>query len=344
MFGRNVAPSDYGLLLIAQPEVRGKLGTHTYMHGEPLGTKSNAISDEAYQMLKALKKAGERVTRRSAVLELAGILRPEGDSEITPPTAAVREQQVASKETKPAYATPVMKSSAAEELPSGSEAEAIISTGYADLDSSLSGGVPERYAVLFASPSYDERDLLLRKIIETNFALENPTYFISGDARKAEDLLRRYSQNFFVFCPQADKITPARANLQKIGGVENLSDFNISVTMAIRSIPIKQDVRKIMIIDTLSDVLLHHRLLTTRKWLSDFLTRRKAEGFTIFATFNPLIAAREEVQTILDSFDGVVEIFEKELKERSRRFLVIRKMYGRKYSESELMLDKDKLF
>ena len=46
-----------------------------------MGTKNIAISDEAYQMLRALKKSGEsftdvieRMTRRSAVLELAGIM------------------------------------------------------------------------------------------------------------------------------------------------------------------------------------------------------------------------------------------------------------------------------
>lgn len=46
-----------------------------------MGTKNIAISDDAYQMLKALKKSGEsftevieRITRGSAVLELAGIL------------------------------------------------------------------------------------------------------------------------------------------------------------------------------------------------------------------------------------------------------------------------------
>jgi KaiC/GvpD/RAD55 family RecA-like ATPase len=50
------------------------------------------------------------------------------------------------------------------------------------------------------------------------------------------------------------------------------------------------------------------------------------------------------VQTVVDFFDGVIEIFEKELKERSRRFVVVKKMYGKKYSKSELMLDKDKLF
>jgi len=46
-----------------------------------MGTKNIAISDEAYQMLKALKGPTEsftdvieRITRRSAVLDLAGIL------------------------------------------------------------------------------------------------------------------------------------------------------------------------------------------------------------------------------------------------------------------------------
>ncbi len=46
-----------------------------------MGTKNIAISDEAYQMLKALKKSGEsftdvieRMTRGSSVLELAGLL------------------------------------------------------------------------------------------------------------------------------------------------------------------------------------------------------------------------------------------------------------------------------
>ena len=46
-----------------------------------MGTKNIAISDEAYQMLRALKKSGEsftevieRITRRSALLDLAGIM------------------------------------------------------------------------------------------------------------------------------------------------------------------------------------------------------------------------------------------------------------------------------
>jgi predicted CopG family antitoxin len=49
-----------------------------------MGTRNIAISDEAYQMLKALKRSGEsftdvieRMTRKNSVLELAGILSRE---------------------------------------------------------------------------------------------------------------------------------------------------------------------------------------------------------------------------------------------------------------------------
>jgi KaiC/GvpD/RAD55 family RecA-like ATPase len=280
--------------------------------------------------------------RKKAMPKTAVVTQPQEPAPtlLTSSTEPGTEPPIISTKFPPPAITPERKGEPSQVRAAGG----VISSGYAELDGLLAGGFPERYAVLFASPSYDERDLILHKIIETNLSSNTPTYYVSGDVRKTEDLLTKYPQNFYALCSQADKITPAPAGLYKIGGVENLSDFNISVSTTVRSIPVQQGLRKIMIIDTLSDVVLHHKLLTTRRWLSDFLTKRKVDGFTVFATFNPLIAAREEVQTILDSFDGVIEIFEKELKERSRRFLVIRKMYGRKYSESELMLDKDKLF
>lgn len=63
----------------AQQDVN--LTTHIHTQTDIMGTKNIAISDEAYQMLKALKRSGEsftdvieRMTRRSAVLELAGIV------------------------------------------------------------------------------------------------------------------------------------------------------------------------------------------------------------------------------------------------------------------------------
>lgn len=58
------------------------MAPHTYTHRErTMGTKNIAITEDAYQALKALKRSNEsftevieRITRRSAVLELAGIL------------------------------------------------------------------------------------------------------------------------------------------------------------------------------------------------------------------------------------------------------------------------------
>lgn len=221
----------------------------------------------------------------------------------------------------------------------------IISTGYTDLDGTLEGGLPEGFAVAVVSPAYDERDLLLRKIIESALLSGRPAFYVSNDMGRTQDLVRRYGSGFYAFSSQADKIPGQPSNLYKVPGIENLSDASISLTIAIRDVRSKEkSASAIMIIDILSDILLRHKAITTRKWLLDFVGKRKAEGFSVIATLNPLTTTKEETQTVIDFFDGVIEIYEKALMERSRRFLVVKKMYGRRYSENELLLDKDKLF
>lgn len=223
--------------------------------------------------------------------------------------------------------------------------EGIISTGYTDLDGLLGGGIPERYGVVVVSPAYDERDFLLRKIIGTALSTSTPVFYLSSDTERTGDYLRSYGKDFYAFSPQADKIDYSGKNLYKIPGVENLSELNISFSLTSPMVEhqARKDVRKIVILDLLSDILLRHKALTTRKWLSDFIVKRKTEGFTTIASLNPLMA-KEEAQTILDLFDGVIEIYERELRARPRRFLLVRKLYAKKYSENELLLDRDKLF
>lgn len=227
--------------------------------------------------------------------------------------------------------------------PIGPKPEPNIPTGYGELDRLLSGGLPEGYAVVFVSPSYDERDLLLRKIIESALNSGRTTFYMSGDIATTKDLVGSYHKGFFAFSSQADKIASALPNLQKIPEVQNLSDLNISMSKAISALQMPKTAGKLIIVDILSDVLLHHKALTTRRWLADFVAKRKAEGFTIVCTINPLIT-KDDTQTVTDLFDGIIEIYEKELKERTRRFIMIRKMHALKYSDTELMLDKDKLF
>jgi len=218
-----------------------------------------------------------------------------------------------------------------------------ILTGYPDLDAVLAGGLPVGYAILMVSPPCDERDLLFRKIIESGLSAGNSIFFLSRDLGRTQDLARKYKTNFYAFSPQADKISSEHGNVFKLAAVQNLNDVNISFSKVMETLG-KESKNKIIIMDILSDVLLEHKALTTRKWLDDFVAKRKAEGFTILGTLNPLIASKQESQTIIDLFDGIIEIYEKELRGRTRRFLIVKKMYGRKYVETELMLDKDKLF
>lgn len=218
-----------------------------------------------------------------------------------------------------------------------------ISTGYSELDTVLAGGLPIGYAILIVSPPCDERDLLFRKIIESSLSMGSQIFFLSRDLIRTQDFANRYGKDFHVFSPQADKLTSAGGNVYKIQGLQNLSDLNISFTKAVESLP-KNLPGKLIIIDILSDILLEHKALTTRKWLDGFVGKRKAEGFTIIGVLNPLISSQQDTQTITDLFDGVIEIYERELKERARRFLIVKKLYGRKYVDTELMLDKDKLY
>ena len=242
---------------------------------------------------------------------------------------AVMEPQVTSGEAKE-IARPKLSS------------EPSISTGHEALDGMLAGGFPVGHAVLIVSQSYDERDLLIRKMIEASLTAGRPTFYLSNDTARTRDLTTRFGQNFYAMNPYADRIGSGRGNLFKVPDVGDLSGLSITSHEIIES-KVKNEPGKLIVIDLLSDLLLRNKALTTRKWLSDFVSKRKAGGFTVLATLDPSIAPKEDVQTIIGVFDGVIEIYERSLQERARRFLVVKKMYGRDYSESELMLDRQQL-
>jgi KaiC/GvpD/RAD55 family RecA-like ATPase len=216
-----------------------------------------------------------------------------------------------------------------------------ILTGYNELDSLLGGGLPEGYSILILSEPCDEMDLIIRKLIQTTISQDYSVFFVSSDVIKTQHLIVRYPNNFYAFNPMADKM-PTSPNLFKISGVENLSDLNISLGKAMEPL-LKETSKRLLILDVISDALLEHKGLTTRKWLNDFIAKRKADGFTILGIFNPNIVWKADAQAIIDLFDGVIEVFEKGLRERARRFLIIKRMYGRKYAEKEIMLDKERL-
>lgn len=259
------------------------------------------------------------------------------------PQMAATTQEIVQEETKAEAPVPETP-----QAPEAAQAKPMvpgmvnISTGYPELDRVLAGGLPVGYAILLVSPPCDERDLLFRKIIESCLSKEKTIFFMSRDLGRTQDFANRYRSNFYVFSPQAERIAGS-GNVFVIPSVQNLNDVNISFAKASETLA-KTDGDKLIIIDLLSDVLLEHKALTTRKWLDIFIAKRKGEGFTVLGVLNPTISSKQDIQTIADLFDGIIEIYERELRERARRFLIVKKMYGRKYVDTELMLDKDKLF
>jgi KaiC/GvpD/RAD55 family RecA-like ATPase len=220
-----------------------------------------------------------------------------------------------------------------------------ITTGYADLDNLLLGGIPKNYSVILTSPSCDERDLLIKKFVETGAKKGEVTFYVTIDPAEVKGLAGECPSNFCLFIcnPQADTIIKeSLPNVFKLKGVENLTEISIALTSAFRRLDESLDVPRRACIEIISDVLLQHQAVQTRRWLTDLVTELRSRGFTTLAVMTPQMHHPEEVHAILDLFEGEINISEKEAV-GLEKFLKVRKMYNQKYVEAELPLRKDKL-
>ena len=219
-----------------------------------------------------------------------------------------------------------------------------VATGYRDLDSLLFGGLPENYVVILTSLSCDEKDLLIKRFLETGAKEEQITFYITLEASGVKKLAEQFQSNFYVFIcnPRADAIIETLPNVSKLKGVENLTDINIALTSAFRRLD-KSHKRKRACIEIISDILLHHKAVQTRRWLTALIPELKSRGFTTCAVMNPHMHHSEEAQAILDLFEGEISIYEKKTGRGLEKFIKIKKMYNQKYLEDELRLKKERL-
>ncbi len=220
-----------------------------------------------------------------------------------------------------------------------------IPTGYKDLDNLLLGGLPEEYAIVLASPSNDERELLVHRFLETGIKNDEMTFYITVEIAGVKALAEEFTSNFYLFVcnPRADVMIKSLPNVYKLKGVENLTDIDISLVRAFRNIDSSKTVSKRACIEVLSDVLLQHRAVTTRKWLSGLLPDLRSRGFTTLAIINPQMHSAEDVHAILGLFDGEIRISERETARGLEKVLRIRKLYNQKYIENELIVTRKRL-
>lgn len=218
-----------------------------------------------------------------------------------------------------------------------------VATGNSELDNLLLGGIPERYSVLLMSRSSDERQLLVNEFVETGAKENQPTFYVTTNANCVKSLAEAYPSNFYLFLcnPRADAVIKDFVNVFKLNGVENLTNIDIAIAKGLNTIDASSDSVKRACIEIVSDVLLLHQAPITQKWLSQLLAELRAKGFTTLAVLNPQMHSQEEVQAILEHFEGEIQICEKEIEKGPVQFLRVRKLINKKYLDAELLLTKE---
>jgi len=219
-----------------------------------------------------------------------------------------------------------------------------ISTGYNGLDNLLLGGIPEGYTIILTSPSCDEREELLKRFIQTGLNDNQITFCITTEIGYLADLAEKFQSYLYLFIcnPRADIIMKDLPNVFKMKGIESLTDIDIALTKALRMLSNTKKENRRACVEILSDVLLQHHAVETRRWLSGLLPDLKARGFTTLAVINPHMHPQEEVQAISGLFEGEIRITERENEKGPERILRIRKLYNQRYLDADFVLTKEK--
>jgi KaiC/GvpD/RAD55 family RecA-like ATPase len=206
-------------------------------------------------------------------------------------------------------------------------------------------GMPQKYSILLGSPVCEERNLVITRFLRPGLEPKAPSFLLTTDMDFARTSKARFGERLTVLIANPRAATISIENAIPISaGIQNLTSLNIELVKALKNASKYQATPGgRACLDVLSDVMLTHKLLTTRKWVADLLPRLNDWGFTVLGTFNPALHSNEDTQGLVDLFKGYLQIFEKHLPGKVRRVIVVRKMMDVQFTEAELILDKDVL-
>jgi len=218
----------------------------------------------------------------------------------------------------------------------------LVATGYVTLDRLLYGGIHTGFAVALVSSSGEELNSIIRCFLETGAGRGQPTFYLATHPDLAGSLAFDFPSSFYLFVcnPQAEALIKPAPNIFTLKGVENLTTINIALTQATRKLDQTKIPRRICI-DLLSDILLQHGPIITRKWLNELLTQLKAAGFTILAVLDPQMHSTEHLHAVLGLFEGEANIRETETEKGSIKFLRVKRMGNLKYLKEEVRLTEE---
>lgn len=173
-----------------------------------------------------------------------------------------------------------------------------VSTGCGRLDEALRGGFPIGSAVAISSPTSSKAFGVIRDFLRAREG--EKALFI---CRSLPPIDAQMSGNLsFLVCGER---VVASENVFAGKGLENLTELSIDIASTVARVQPKR-----VALDILSDLLLRHGSLQTRKWVSEQLSKLTAKGITTLAAFNPAMHIQADSTAILDLFDGSLELAE----------------------------------
>ena len=204
-------------------------------------------------------------------------------------------------ETRPSRSATVIRAQQSQVL------ERVLPTGYKALDEMLYGGLPVGSSIVLTGPPCDEKNMILRRFIETNLMSNRSCIFISTSLDRVQNLLSKYDRYLHVILcnPQAETTAAAFPHVSKLKTLDSLTQLNLEYDNAVSMSAGKPAV---LCLEVLDDVLLEHHF-STRRWLMDILGRSKANQMTCLAVLNSAMHPAGESQAVLETFDGHLDLY-----------------------------------
>ncbi len=181
----------------------------------------------------------------------------------------------------------------------------LIKTGVSRLDEQLGGGIPygEPCLILFSDNS------TLSRLIH-NIAMLGDVDLVLATTKPLLNNPQEYGENvrLVIATPRGEYEQSERVMM-----VKNVDDLTLLSRAIIESLEgfNGNGRHKLVVLDVLSDVLLVHKLLITRRWLLDVVQRIMARGRddnAIVVLMNSMLHSREEVYGIRELFSRCAEI------------------------------------
>ncbi len=217
-----------------------------------------------------------------------------------------------------------------------------VPTGTKELDALLLGGIPECYAVALTGPPSDEREQVIHSFLEAGTKQDGITFHITSEPKALKTLLDKHPSTFYLFlCNPKPKIrVPDLPNVYKLHGKTDLNNLGIALVKAYRRLSQKPGLSKRVCVQILSDVLVNYGPKTARKWISELITDLGSKGFTMLAVVNPLMHGSEDLNAVLDLFDGEISLFQTEDPLECKKSIRVKKLRSQDFIKNSICLTK----